>query len=158
MPADFTGVVSHPKKNALPDPHDPAAQHQALVRQAQQWVGQTFFGVLMKQMHQSPFKSDLFDGGRGGQAFSEMYDQKLIEHMSRGAGNKLVNALVRKLEAATAYGKQQPPVTRPLEGADAASFQGVGTATAPRPTAGRPNRGSQPRSAIPRPAMTTAAR
>ena len=36
-----------------------------------------------------------------------MYDQRLIEHMSRGAGNKLVNAIVRKLEAATAYGKQQ---------------------------------------------------
>jgi Rod binding domain-containing protein len=145
MPADFSGVISHPKKNAPPDPNDPAAQHQALVRQAQQWVGQTFFGTLMKQMHQSPFKSDLFDGGRGGQAFSEMYDQKLIEHMSRGAGNKLVNAIVRKLEAATAYGKQQRPATRPLEGTEAASRHGVGTATAPRAPAGRRTGGTQPR-------------
>jgi Rod binding domain-containing protein len=137
MPADFSGVISHPKKNAPPDPNDPAAQHQALVRQAQQWVGQTFFGELMKQMHQSPFKSDLFDGGRGGQAFSEMYDQKLIEHMSRGAGNKLVNAIVRKLEAATAYGKQQRAATRPLEGAGAVARQVVGHATSPRPAATR---------------------
>jgi Rod binding domain-containing protein len=148
MPADFTGVISHPKKNAPPDPNDPAAQHQALVRQAQQWVGQTFFGELMKQMHQSPFKSDLFDGGRGGQAFSEMYDQKLIEHMSRGAGNKLVNAIVRKLEAATAYGKQQQrPASRPLEGAEAAARQVVGHATVPRAAATRP-RGSASQSTI----------
>ena len=68
MPTDFGGVISHPKKNAPPDPNDPAAQHQALVRQ-EQWVGQTFFGVLMKQMHESPFKSDLFDGGRAGRRF-----------------------------------------------------------------------------------------
>ena len=146
MPADFSGVISHPKKNAPPDPNDPAAQHQALVRQAQQWVGQTFFGELMKQMHQSPFKSDLFDGGRGGQAFSEMYDQKLIEHMSRGAGNKLVNAIVRKLEAATAYGKQRRATAtpRPLEGAAATGRQVVANATAPRPAAIR-SRGSASR-------------
>jgi Rod binding domain-containing protein len=126
-----------------------------LVRQAQQWVGQTFFGVLMKQMHESPFKSDLFDGGRGGQAFSEMYDQKLIEHMSRGAGNKLVNAIVRKLEAATAYGKQQRPATRPLEAAAGASRQAVGSAAGPRQIAARPGGASQSRSAFPPSAAST---
>src|SRR3954468_3807716 len=147
MPTDFTGIISHPKKNAPADPNDPAAQHEGLVRQARQWVGQTFFGVLMKQMHESPFKSNLFDGGRGGQAFSEMYDQKLIEHMSRGAGNKLVNAIVRKLEAATAYGKQQRPVTRPLEAAEGAARQAVGGAIAPRPAAPK-SRGAPPQSRV----------
>ena len=75
-----------------------------------------------------------------------MYDQKLIEHMSRGAGNKLVNAIVRKLEAATAYGKQQRAATRPPEATAAAARHGVAHATAPRPNATR-SRGSGSRPA-----------
>ena len=95
-----------------------ADHHEQLVRQTQQWVAQTFFGVLLKQMHESPFKSELFDGGRGGQAFAPMMDQKLIEHMSRGAGRNLVRSVVRKLEAGAAYRKQQATeggMTRPAE-------------------------------------------
>jgi Rod binding domain-containing protein len=75
------------------------AQHDRLTHQAQTWVAQTFFGTLLKQMENSPFKSDLFSGGRGGEAFSSLYHQRLAEHMSRGAGSKLVNAMVRKIEA-----------------------------------------------------------
>src|SRR4051812_20826021 len=120
-PTDLSGIISHPKTTAThgplasgatpngsdvngaavsgvpaPQADTPDAHHDRLVRQAQQWVGQTFFGVLLKQMRESPFKSHLFEGGRGGQAFSSLYDQKLIEHMSRGAGKSLVNAIVRK--------------------------------------------------------------
>ena len=46
-----------------------AAEHDQLTQQAQKWVAQTFFGTLLKQMHDSPFKSELFSGGRGGEAF-----------------------------------------------------------------------------------------
>ncbi len=88
---------------------EPTHQDQ-LVEQTRKWVAQTFFGTLMKQMHQSPFKSKMMDGGRGGEAFTEMRDQRLIEHMSRGAGRKLVNAVVHKIEsrekAAKAYAQQ----------------------------------------------------
>src|SRR5689334_10737788 len=80
-PADLSGIISHPKKNgthgatvsgpavkgaavngsspngaAAPEADTPAAHHERLVRQTQQWVGQTFFGVLLKQMRESPFK------------------------------------------------------------------------------------------------------
>jgi Rod binding domain-containing protein len=74
-------------------------QHDKLVKQTQNWVAQTFFGTLLKQMEDSPFKSEMFSGGRGGEAFSSLYHQRLAEHMSRGAGNKLVKAIVRKIEA-----------------------------------------------------------
>ena len=77
----------------------PLSQHERLVKQTQKWVGQTFYGTLMKQMHESPFKSELFDGGRGGQAFGSLYDQQLVERMSRGAGQNLVNAIVHRIEA-----------------------------------------------------------
>jgi Rod binding domain-containing protein len=69
-----------------------------LAHEAQKWVSQTFFGTLMKQMHESPFKSNLLDGGRGGQAFQPLMDQHLAERMSHGAGQKLVRSIVKQLE------------------------------------------------------------
>jgi Rod binding domain-containing protein len=85
----------------------PQTQHDQMVEQTRTWVAQTFFGTLLKQMRNSPFKSELFSGGRGGEAYGGMYDQHLAEHMARGAGSKLVNSIVRRLEAQQAYRKQQ---------------------------------------------------
>ena len=83
----------------------PANQHAQLVKQAQKWVAQTFYGTLLKQVRNSPFRSKLFDGGRGGQAWGSMYDQQLAEHMARGSGQKLVNDIVNRIEARHAYEK-----------------------------------------------------
>jgi Rod binding domain-containing protein len=80
-----------------------------LEKLARDLVGQTFFGTLLKQMHDSPFKSDLFGGGRGEQAFSPLYDQHLAQRMTRGAGDKLVRPIVKKFQKAAedAYRKQK---------------------------------------------------
>lgn len=84
----------------------PAASHHAqLVKQTQKWVAQTFYGTLLRQMRKSPFHSDLFEGGRGGEAFQQVYDQHLADHMSRGTGRKLVDSIVRRIEAKRAYAK-----------------------------------------------------
>jgi Rod binding domain-containing protein len=80
-------------------PGAPQTQHDRLVDQTRNWVAQTFFGTLLKQMENSPFKSDLFSGGRGGQAFRSLYHQQLAQRIAHGAGNKLVNAIVRKIES-----------------------------------------------------------
>ena len=82
-------------------------QHDRIVAQTEKWVAQTFFGTLLKQMENSPFKSDLFSGGRGGQAFSSLYHQQLTERMARSAGDQLVKTIVRRIEATAAYQKQQ---------------------------------------------------
>jgi Rod binding domain-containing protein len=99
----------------------PAAKHHAdLIQQSQKWVSQTFFGTMLKQMRNSPFKSEMFSGGRGGEAFSEMFDQKLADHMGKGSGKKLVNALVRHMEgahgakAARAAKTNAPPIATAL--------------------------------------------
>jgi Rod binding domain-containing protein len=84
----------------------PQSEHDKLVDQTRTWVGQTFFGTLLKQMRDSPFKSELFSGGQGGQAFAQLHDQRMAEHMARGAGSKLVNTIVRRIEANAAYRKQ----------------------------------------------------
>src|SRR5688572_14004709 len=73
--------------NPLPD------QNKRLTHEARKWVAQTFFGTMLKQMRDSPFKSELFAGGRGGQAFGTLLDQQLADRMSRGAGGKLVDGI-----------------------------------------------------------------
>jgi hypothetical protein len=82
----------------------PAKQGDAQ-KEARKFVSQAFFGTLLKQMRESPFKSDLFSGGRGGEAFGSLYDQQLAERMASGVGSKLVGSIVRKIEAAKAYRK-----------------------------------------------------
>jgi len=89
----------------------PKTEHEKVVEQARKWVAQTFYGAMLKQMRESPFKSEVFSGGRGGQAFSSMLDQHLADHMSRSAGSKLVNVIARKLEARAGYAKQAVPKT-----------------------------------------------
>ena len=81
----------------------PPTQHDQLVHQSQRLVAQAFYGPMLKQMRESPFKSKLFSGGRGGEVFSQMLDQHLADRMTRGAGSKnakhgLVHAIVRKIE------------------------------------------------------------
>ena len=92
--------------NTRADLAAPTTQHDSLRKQAEIFVASAFFGTLLKQMRESPFKSELFSGGRGGQAFGSLYDQQMAERMSRGAGSKLVNSIVRKIEARAAYRKQ----------------------------------------------------
>jgi len=79
-----------------------STQHDQLVHAARVWVAQTFFGQMLKQMRNSPFKSGLLEGGRGGQAFANQLDQKLAERMAGSkAADRLVNSIVRRIEART---------------------------------------------------------
>lgn len=107
------------RQNALLSRATPKTPHEQLVDQARKWVSQTFYGTLLKQMHNSPFKSQMFEGGRGGEMFSTLLDQRLADHMGRSSGSKLVNAIVRRIEANKAYkqsgqkpGKQAVPQLR----------------------------------------------
>ena len=91
-------------------------EHEQVVEQAQKWVAQTFYGTLLKQARNSPFHSKLFEGGRGGEAFGALFDQNMAEHMARGSGQKLVNAIARRIEANKAYdksGKRTPSKKSP---------------------------------------------
>ena len=76
-------------------------------------MAQTFFGTLLKQLRESPFRSPLFDGGRGGEAFGALYDQRLADHMARGTCSKLANAIASRIEANRAYGKSARRLPRP---------------------------------------------
>lgn len=66
---------------------------------ARAWVGQTFFGTLLKQARANPLapEDSPFSGGRGGEAFTGLFDQHMAEHASSGMGGKLVDVLVDRL-------------------------------------------------------------
>jgi Rod binding domain-containing protein len=123
---------AHPTFQGLD--YTPSAQerhHQQLRSAAEKLVAQTFFGTLLKQMHESPFRSKIFDGGRGGQAFSSLYNQVLSERMSHsGTAGKLVDSIVRRNERAAAYQKQ----SNPLNAATKAGSRGKKTASPPAAT------------------------
>jgi len=77
-------------------------KHEQLVAQTQKWVGDAFYGTLLKQMRESPFKSDIFDGGRGGEMFTTLFDQQIADRMSRSAPDRLVGSIVKKIEGSRA--------------------------------------------------------
>ncbi|MGC4030398.1 MAG: rod-binding protein [Tepidisphaeraceae bacterium] len=120
--ADFAfakGLNHQPAQEASPvraefAPRDVIAspkltEYGELEKQAKNLVGTTFYATLLKQMHDSPFKSDLFSGGRGGEAFNSMYDQHLATAMAQRSGDKLARPIIKRYKALakTAYEKQK---------------------------------------------------
>lgn len=87
-------------------------RHAQLVKTAERVISQTFFGTLLKQMRESPFKSDLFSGGRGGQAFAALYDQQMADRMGASAGRKLAEAIARRFERKPAFEQHDAPAAR----------------------------------------------
>jgi Rod binding domain-containing protein len=81
------------KHAAAMSPHD-----KKLMKHSQRLVSQTFFGTMLKQMRNSPFKSKILDGGRGGEAFHSLLDQHLADRMASGSGKKLANAIYHHLK------------------------------------------------------------
>lgn len=117
-------AISAPVTPAVAQPlRSPSLQasNPKLKENVQKWVSQAFFGTLLKQMRESPFRTEMFDGGKGGQAFGSMYDQELAQRMSRGVGEKLVNSILRKIEGKAIYEKNAAAKKASV----ASSFKGV---------------------------------
>ena len=91
----------------------PLTSYGELDKQAHNLIGTTFYATLLKQMHDSPFKSELFSGGRGGEAFGGMYDQVLSQRMAQRGGDRMVRPIVKKFKAAAeaAYERQNRKTT-----------------------------------------------
>ena len=89
-------------------------RHDRLTREARRLVSNVFYGTLLKQIHNSPFKSELFSGGRGGEAFTSLMDQHLADHMAKAAGRTLPDAIVRRIGGGRI--RPAPITTTPNEG------------------------------------------
>lgn len=58
-------------------------------------VNKFFLGTMLKQMRNSPFKSEMFSGGKGGEAFGGLMDQHLTEHAGGKVAKSLVDTMVK---------------------------------------------------------------
>jgi hypothetical protein len=92
-----------PRDHVLHSSNAILAPHEKLIHETQRWVAQTFYGTVLKHMHDSPFKASWVDGGRGGQAFQPFLDQQMVDHMSKTSSRKLVNSIVKKIEGKRSY-------------------------------------------------------
>lgn len=67
---------------------------------AREFVAQTFFLPLMRQVRETAFTSEtskMLNGGRGGDAFRSMLDEVRARNLANGPGSDLAEAIVRKL-------------------------------------------------------------
>ena len=91
---------------ARPEPEkSPAdiAKERELREKFQIIVNKFFLGTMLKQMRDSPFKSEMFGGGKGGEAFQGMMDQHLAEHAGGKVAASLVDSMVKR-----AMGQRSP--------------------------------------------------
>jgi peptidoglycan hydrolase FlgJ len=61
------------------------------------FVGQTFFGELVKQMRATLHKSAFFHGGMGEDMFQSQLDQHLVERMSETSGRTFSDPMYQLL-------------------------------------------------------------
>ena len=97
---------------AMLSPIDRHAALDAKVRPAvKTWVGQTFFGQMLKSSRNSVLadENSPFNGGRGGNAFGSLLDGHMAELSGSGQGGKLVDSLVKQIIGPPPT--PQPPAT-----------------------------------------------
>lgn len=122
LPSPAAQVEASRNRITVHSGRGPMSKHDKLVVQARKWVAMSFFEPMLEQMRNSPFRSDMFDGGSAGKAFESMFDERLSERMASDATDTLVKSIVSKIEGSRAYAKQSRNVQREIdserEGAD----------------------------------------
>jgi Rod binding domain-containing protein len=61
-----------------------------------QFVGETFFGQLIKSMRSTVGKPAYFHGGQAEEAFQGQLDQQLAEHLTKASADKFAEPLFRR--------------------------------------------------------------
>ncbi len=61
-----------------------------------QFVGETFYGQMLKSMQATVGKPAYFDGGRGEEVFRGQLNQTLAEHMSKAAADRFADPLFHR--------------------------------------------------------------
>ncbi len=88
--------------SSSPNPANVAAasvqQRKAMLRQAaEEMVGVTFFGQMLKMARNSRLKGELGHGGRGEEIFGAQLDQELARRAGSGLRNSLSEAIYNRL-------------------------------------------------------------
>ena len=79
-----------PRSFSLKGPETSAAE---LRTQFTQFVGETFYGQMIKAMRSTVDKPAYFHGGRGEEVFEGQLDQKLAEYMTEASAEKFADPM-----------------------------------------------------------------
>lgn len=96
--ARLNGMMSQPKPLATANSLDSSSRVATNVDEKkaaetqkvfQQFVGETFFGEMLKQMRKSVPESEYFNGGHGEKVFRQQLDQMISQKMAETSAQKL---------------------------------------------------------------------
>jgi Rod binding domain-containing protein len=74
----------------------PAEGNDALREAFTQFVGESFYGQMIKAMRSTVGKPAYFDGGRAEEAFRGQLDQALSEHMTSATADRFADPMFRR--------------------------------------------------------------
>ncbi|MEX2318039.1 MAG: rod-binding protein [Pirellulales bacterium] len=89
-PRDFPVLRADGGRSAKVD------QQAELREQFTQFVGETFYGQMIKAMRSTVGKPAYFHGGRGEEVFRGQLDQKLAEHMTEATAERFADPLFHR--------------------------------------------------------------
>lgn len=95
---DAMNVAAKAKPAKSGEPESP--EDLKLRKTAETLVNNLFMGTMLKQMRNSPFKDSTFSGGKAGEAYAGLFDQRLAANAGGGMSGKLVDSLVNKFKSA----------------------------------------------------------
>ncbi len=95
MPRPVNTAVAVPDQLKTPQSNDgPAEVEQTELREAfDSFVGQTFYGQMLKAMRQSVEKPAYFHGGRAEEVFQGQLDQMLAEEMTEASAEQFTGPM-----------------------------------------------------------------
>jgi flagellar protein FlgJ len=83
-----------------PESRAPSSRNTPELKEAfSDFVGQTFFGELMKQMRSTLDKPAFFHGGMGEEVFQSQLDQIVVERIAKSSANSVSDPMYRLLMA-----------------------------------------------------------
>jgi hypothetical protein len=94
-----SGVHAVRVADSPPTSHQPPATSTRFREAFTDFVGQTFFGELLKQMRATAHQPSLVHGGLGEEVFQSQLDQVLVERMTDAAGRSFSDPMFELLMA-----------------------------------------------------------
>src|SRR4051794_22280601 len=79
-------ISLHAKTNGKEEVHDKFSQ----------FVGETFYGQMLKSMRSTVGKPAYFNGGRGEQVFQGQLDQTMAQQMTKASASKLADPMFER--------------------------------------------------------------
>lgn len=98
----FAGALVNPASSALlaekPAAIGKSKEAADFRKQIGEFVGNIFYGTLIKQMQESSFKTKYFSGGRGEEVFQGQLGIELAQRLGRSANNPVADKLATAIE------------------------------------------------------------